>query len=72
MMSNIVSGSVFQFDLVDLAVIGKNEEGIILNYKQGLKVQITISDEDDIERQYVEICAAQINYNKEKSQLFTQ
>lgn len=67
MMSSIVGGSEFQFDLVDLAVIGKAPDAIILNYKQGLKVRIEISaGKQEIERQYKEICDAQLQYNKER------
>lgn len=67
MMLHIVSGTEFQFDLIDLAVIGKNKEGIVLSYKQGIKVQIEIAGKAEIDRQYKEICAAQIRYHQEKS-----
>lgn len=66
MISNIVSGTQYQYDLKDLAFIGKNSEGIVFHYKQGLSVQITIDDETDRQRQYLEACAVHAEYNKQK------
>lgn len=57
---NIVPGTKYQFDLEDLAVVGMNDQGITLSYKQGLQVQIDISGFADRERQYGEVCAAQL------------
>lgn len=68
MKSNIVGGTQYQYDLKDLAMIGKNAKGIVLYYKQGLSVQIDISDKNDIERQYKDVCDAHLEYN---SQLFS-
>ena len=56
MKSSIVPGSEYQFSLDGLVVVGKNDEGIILHYAAGGKIQIRISDSSDKERQYKEIC----------------
>ena len=53
---NIVPGTQYQFDLEDLAFIGKTSKGIALHYKQGLQVAITIDDPQDRDRQYQQIC----------------
>lgn len=67
MKKNIVPGTKYQYDLEGLAVIGMNDQGITLSYKQGLQVQIDISGYADRERQYGEACAAQLRgYFKHK------
>jgi len=54
---NIVPGTQYQFDLDDLAFVGKTPKGIALHYKQGLQVVINIDDPNDRERQYNQICS---------------
>lgn len=63
---NIVPGTQYQFDLTDLAVVGKNDLGIALCYKQGLVMQIDIDDPVDREKQYIEICKFHMNKNPTK------
>lgn len=68
-ISNIIPGTKYQFDLKDLAFIGKNDQGIVLSYKQGLQVQITITTIEDVERQYKDICDRQKEYNEQTHEL---
>lgn len=66
-ISNIIPGTQYQFDVKDLAFIGKNDQGIVLSYKQGLQVQITITTIEDRERQYKDICDRHQEYNNQNA-----
>lgn len=56
--AKLIEGTMFSFDTNDLAMIGKTERGISLNYKQGGSFEINVKLQSDRDRQYRELLSA--------------
>lgn len=63
-MENIIHGTQYTYSLVGLKVVGLTDTGFSLNYSEGLKVYIDVSNYEDRIKQYNLICKFLIEHSK--------